>query len=185
MVVIGIQNQPGTTLMTISDLTGINAEVKVAEADILSIRLGQSAKVLLDAVADNTFDGEVIEIGTSALPSAGAGAAAREFRVVIRLIEPSPGMRPGLTCDAEILTTELQDVIAVPLQSVVIRDVEDEEQTGVFLLEGGVASFLKVKSGVIGGLEIVVEGLEEGSPVITGPFQVLKELQDGDPVQIK
>jgi HlyD family secretion protein len=185
MVVIGIQNQPGTTLMTISDLTGINAEVKVAEADILSIRLGQSAKVLLDAVADNTFDGEVIEIGTSALPSAGSGAAAREFRVVIRLIEPSPGMRPGLTCDAEILTTELQDVIAVPLQSVVIRDVEDEEQTGVFLLEGGVASFVKVKSGVIGGLEIVVEGLEEGSPVITGPFQVLKELQDGDPVQIK
>ena len=185
MVVIGIQNQPGTTLMTISDLTGINAEVKVAEADILSIRLGQSAKVLLDAVADNTFDGEVIEIGTSALPSAGTGAAAREFRVVIRLIEPSPGMRPGLTCDAEILTTELQDVTAVPLQSVVIRDVEDEEQTGVFLLEGGVASFVEVESGVIGGLEIVVEGLEEGSPVITGPFQVLKELQDGDPVQIK
>jgi HlyD family secretion protein len=185
MVVIGIQNQPGTTLMTISDLTGINAEVKVAEADILGIRLGQSARVLLDAVADNTFDGEVIEIGTSALPSAGTGAAAREFRVVIRLVEPSPGMRPGLTCDAEILTTELQDVIAVPLQSVVIRDVEDEEETGVFLLEGGVASFVEVESGVIGGLEIVVEGLEEGSPVITGPFQVLKELQDGDPVQIK
>lgn len=183
MVVIGIQNQPGTTLMTISDLTGVNAEVKVAEADILRIRMGQSARVMLDAVADTVFNGEVIEIGTSALPSAGTGAAAREFRVVIRLLEPDPGLRPGLTCDAEILTTELRDVIAVPLQSVVIREIEGEGRTGVFLFEEGVASFKAVDAGVIGGLEIVVEGLEEGSPVITGPFQVLKELRDGDPVR--
>lgn len=183
MVVIGIQNQPGTTLMTISDLSGVNAEVKVAEAEILRIQLGQAAEVALDAVADDTFLGEVVEIGTSALPSVGTGAAAREFRVVIRLLEPNPRMRPGLTCDAEILTTELRDVIAVPLQSVVIREIDGEEQTGVFLFRGGAAEFSVVQAGVIGGLEIVVEGLEESSPVITGPFQVLKELRDGDQVQ--
>lgn len=181
MVVIGIQNQPGTTLLTISDLSGVNAEVKVAEADILSVHLEQSAQISLDAVADRTFVGKVIEIGTSALPSLGTGAAAREFRVVIRIEQPDPGMRPGLTCDAEILTTELEQVLTVPLQSVVIRDIGGEEQTGVFLHRDGEkkAVFVPVKTGVIGGLEIVVEGLEEGDPVITGPFQVLKELQDG------
>lgn len=80
MVVIGIQNQPGTTLMTVSDLSGVNAEVKVAEADVLRLAVGQMARVTLDALPGQPFTGKVIEIGASALPTIGTGAAAREFR---------------------------------------------------------------------------------------------------------
>lgn len=179
MVVIGIQNQPGTTLMTISDLSGVNAEVKVAEADILRVELGRQASVTLDAVPDRRFAGEVIEVGTSALAQAGAGAAAREFKVVIRLKDPDPGFRPGLTCDAEILTDEIEHAVTVPLQSVVLRTREGEERTGVFVPESGTARFAPVTAGIVGGLDISVEGISPGTEIITGPFQVLRDLEDG------
>ena len=73
MVVIGIQNMPGTTIMTISDLSEINAEVKVAEAEILNVRVGQPATVTLEALPRQEFAGEVVEVGASALPVVGTG----------------------------------------------------------------------------------------------------------------
>lgn len=187
MVVIGIQNQPGTTLMTISDLTDINAEIKVAEADVLRLKLGQTATVTLDAVPGRTFTGKVIEIGTSALPppaGAAATAAAREFRVVVRITDAATGLRPGLTCDAEILTDQRANAVVVPLQAVVIRAAAGTETdaTGVFAVRDGVATFVPVKTGIIGGLLIEVAGVEPGTPVVSGPFQVLRTLKDGDTV---
>jgi len=179
MVVVGIQNQPGTTLMTISDLGAIDAEVKVAEADVLRLSVGQHATVTLEAVPGKKFPGHVVEIGASALPVTGAGAAAREFKVAVRLDAPDPGLRPGLTCDAEIVTSERTNVLTVPLQSVVLRRVGGAERQGVFLLQGDRATFTPVTTGVIGGLDIEVSGVAENATVIVGPYQALRELQDG------
>jgi HlyD family secretion protein len=180
MVVIGIQNQPGTTLMTISDLGAINAEVKVAEADVLRVVVGQAAVVTLEALPGKQFPGRVVEIGASALPVSGTGAAAREFKVVVRLDQPDPGLRPGLTCDAEIVTSERTNVLTVPLQSVVLRTVPPAgERPGVFLLADGLARFTPVSSGVIGGLDIEVSGVAEWARVIVGPYQALRDMKDG------
>ncbi len=186
MVVVGIQNQPGTTLMTISDLGAINAELKIAEADVLRLKLDQRATVTLESIPGRRFDGRVVEIGASALPVAGTGAAAREFKVVVRLERPDPGLRPGLTCDAEIVTAERVDVQTVPLQSVVLRRPSPEaaEQSGVFTVVDGRATFRPVKTGVIGGLDIEVSGVDAGTPVVTGPYQALRDLQDGTPVKV-
>ncbi len=189
MVVIGIQNQPGTTLMTISDLSDINAEIKVAEADVLRLQLGQAATVTLDAVPGRRFTGKVIEIGAGALPppaGASATAAAREFRVVVRITDPSDGLRPGLTCDAEILTEQRQNAIVVPLQAVVLRAMpgRGDDVAGVFAVRDGVARFVPVTTGIIGGLLIEVAGVEPGTPVVSGPFQVLRTLKDGDAVKV-
>jgi HlyD family secretion protein len=184
MVVVGLQNQPGTTLMTISDLDAIDAEVKVAEADVLRLALEQPAEVTLEALPGRRFRGRVVEIGASALPVTGTGAAAREFKVVVRLENPDPGLRPGLTCDTEIVTAERTDVVTVPLQSVVLRaDAQGAERSGVFVMRDGVARFTPVTSGAIGGLDIEVDGLTESAPVIVGPYQVLRDLQDGAPVR--
>lgn len=188
MVVIGIQNQPGTTLMTISDLSTINAEVKVAEADVLRLKLGQPATVTLDALPGQRLAGSVIEIGAGALPppaAAQATTAAREFRVVVRISAPAPGLRPGLTCDAEILTDERANAVVVPLQAVVLRTVagRPEDQAGVFVVRDGAARFVPVKTGIIGGLSIEVSGVDPGAQVVSGPFQVLRTLQDGDRVR--
>lgn len=184
MVVIGLQNQPGTTLMTISDLSEVNAEIEVAEADVLRLALGQSATVTLEALSGVRLPGRVIEIGTSALPTAAAGsggtAAAREFRVVVRIDQADAGLRPGLTCDAEVLTDLRRDVVVVPLQAVVVRpDGEGGDRTGVFVVREGRAVFTPVTAGVIGGLDIEVRGVEAGTSIVTGPFQVLRTLEDG------
>jgi HlyD family secretion protein len=185
MVVVGIQNQPGTTLMTISDLSAINAEVKVAEADVLRLALDQPATLTLEAEPGRRFTGRVVEIGASALPVTGTGAAAREFKVVIRLDDPDPGLRPGLTGDADIVTSERRDVLTVPLQSVVLRTPDDgAEGAGVFVVAAERATFTPVAPGVIGGLDIEVSGVDEGSTVVVGPYQVLRELQDGTLVRV-
>ncbi len=175
MVVMGVQNQPGTILMTISDLSALNAEVKVAEADVLRLALDQPATITLDALAGRPFAGRVVEIGASALPQTGAQAAAREFRVKVRLDGDVATLRPGLTCDTEILVAERTNVVAVPLQAVVQRD----GRSGVFRVEGDRAVFTPVTTGIIGGLSIEVDGLTEGATIVTGPFQTVRDLTDG------
>ena len=182
MVVVGVQNQPGTILMTISDLAQIDAEVKVAEADVLRLRVGQKAEVALEAQPGQSFGGEVVQIGASALPVTGVAAAAREFRVVVRLQAPASALKPGLTCDARILADEQRDVLAVPLQAVVLRSAGSGEKAGLFLVQDGRARFTPVEAGLIGGLEMSVKGVPEGTTVVAGPFQALRELKDGDRV---
>lgn len=175
MVVMGVQNQPGTILMTISDLSEVNAEVKVAEADVLRLSLANTAAVTLDALPGQTFAGQVVEIGASALPQTNAQAAAREFKVTVRLTGDVATLRPGLTCDAEILVAERKNVLAVPLQAVVQR----EGKSGVFVVRDGRTVFTPVTTGLIGGLTIEVSNLEEGATLVAGPFQTLRDLTDG------
>ena len=180
MVVIGVQNQPGTILMTISDLSAINAEVKVAEADVMRLSNGMPAAVTLEALPNQRFPGRIVEIGASALPQPGTQAAAREFRVKVRLDHTTTPLRPGLTCDAEIVAVERRNVITVPLQSVVERD----GRAGVFTIAGGVVRFTPVTSGVIGGLSIEVDGVPESTLIVSGPIQALRDLEDGAVVRI-
>jgi len=180
MVVMGVQNQPGSILMTISDLSAINAEVKVAEADVLRLALDNPATVSLDALAGRTFAGRVVDIGASALPQTGAQAAAREFKVTVRLEGDVAQLRPGLTCDTEILVASRQNVLSVPLQAVVQRD----GKSGVFVVRDGRATFTPVTTGLIGGLIIEVNGVDEGTTIVAGPFQTLRDLADNSSVRV-
>ena len=179
MVVIGIQNQPGSILMTVSDLSAVNAEVKVAEADVLRLAVGNPATVTLEAAGGRTFPGRVVEIGASALPQVGTQAAAREFRVRVRLEGDVSTLRPGLTCDAEVLVAERTSVLTAPLQAVVQRGAE----TGVFVVTDDVATFTPVTTGIIGGLAIEITGVAEGATIVAGPFQALRELASGTRVR--
>ncbi len=186
MVVMGVQNQPGTILMTLSDLSSINAEVKVAEADVLRLALGQRAFVTLEAAPGRELPGKVVEIGASALAQTATGAAAREFKVVVRLDQPGTSLRPGLTCDVRILAEEVKGALTLPLQAVVLRpDAGGKERTGVFAVENGRARFLAAETGIIGGLDVEVKGLREGTPVVIGPFQVLRDLKDATAVRAR
>jgi len=179
MVVMGVQNQPGSILMTISDLSAINAEVKVAEADVLRLAQGNAASVTLDALPERSYTGRVVEVGASALPQIGTQASAREFRVKVRLEGDVTQLRPGLTCDTEILVAERRNVLAVPLQAVVQRD----GKSGVFVVNNNRAVFTPVTTGIIGGLTIEVTGVDEGASIVAGPFQVLRDLADGAAVR--
>lgn len=181
MVVMGVQNQPGTILMTVSDLSAVNAEVKVAEADVMRLSNGFPATVTLEALPLQKFTGRVVEIGASALPQAGAQAAAREFRVKVRLDGQVAALRPGLTCDTEILVAERKNALTVPLQAV----VEQDGKTGVFVVRDNGVTFTPVTTGIIGGLSIEVDGIAEGTAIVAGPFQTLRDLRNGDRVRVR
>jgi len=133
-VVPGIQNSPGSTLMTVADTSLITAEVKVDESDVVNVQLGQTAEVSIDAIPKQKFKGTVTEIGGNAvLRSTGvstaqtvsSGQEAKDFKVVIALQNPPPNVHPGLSATARITTANRGGVLAIPIQALTIRERGD------------------------------------------------------------
>jgi HlyD family secretion protein len=124
-VVIGTMNNAGTVLLTVADMSVIEAEVEVDETDIPNVKMGQKAKVTIDAMSGKTFTGKVTEIGNSPIQAAGSSAAsqATNFKVKVTLDGEVPDVRPGFTCTAEITTATRQQVVAVPIQATAVREV--------------------------------------------------------------
>jgi len=195
VAVIGVQNQPGTVLLTISDMSVVEAEMEIDETSIPAVVLGQEARVHIDAYPNKTFDGLVTEVGNSPINTGiGVQTEAIKFKVKVQLKNPPEGIKPGLSVQADILTGFRGKVLTVPLQALVIRDAErkpDEpvagppkEEEGVFVVEEGKAAFKAVKTGLIGELSIeVTEGVTEGQTLITGPFRELRTLKPGEAVR--
>ena len=135
-VVPGLQNQTGTNIMTIADMSLITAEVKVDETDIVNVRLGQTAEITIDAIPNKTFTGHVTEIGNTAiLRSTGVAASqsaissqeAKDFKVVIAMDNPPDEVRPGLSCTAKITTATRQNALTIPIQALTVRQKGDLE----------------------------------------------------------
>jgi HlyD family secretion protein len=135
-MVVGIQNSPGSTIMTIADMSLITAEVKADETDIINVQLGQTGEVTIDAIPNKTFKGKVIEIGNTAiLRSTGVAASqsaissqeAKDFKVVIALDSPPEEIRPGLSCTAKITTATRDSVLTIPIQALTVRQKGDLE----------------------------------------------------------
>jgi HlyD family secretion protein len=228
--VVGTMNNPGTVLLTVADMSVIEAEVEVDETDIPLVQMGQPAKVTIDAIANRTFTGKVTEIGNSPIqttgPQTGGQRTATNFKVVITLDEQVHEVRPGFTCTAEITTATRAAAVAVPIQALTVRELvyddkgnivrtprppkprfsfgtkmepavsastntellpgqKREEVEGVFLIRDGKAEFVAVKLGIAGERFFeVAGGLKEGDRVITGPFDSVRNLYDGDQVLI-
>ncbi len=200
VTVIGTMNNPGTQLMTISDMDSIQAVLMVDETDTPSVQIGQEALLLIDAFPGQTYDGVVTEIGNSPilrddtdLQGLTTTSDAINFKVKVKVLEPPQGIRPGFSVTADIITGTKSKVAALPLAAVVIRDSPKGEKTtagtlkteeGVYALRDGKAVFVPVKTGLSGGLMVeVVTGLSAGEEVITGPFKALREIKDGDQVK--
>ena len=135
-VVMGIQNSPGSTLMTVADMSVITAEVQVDETDIVNVKLDQSAEVTIDALPNQTFKGKVTEIGDNAIirstgvstsQSTGGSQEAKDFKVVVTLTDPPPNLRPGLSATAKITTGTAQGALAIPIQALTMRDKNELE----------------------------------------------------------
>jgi HlyD family secretion protein len=226
--VVGTMNNPGTVLLTIADMSIIEAEIEVDETDIPLVQMGQPARVTIDAIPERTFKGHVTEIGNSPIQTTGAQTGgqrtATNFKVVVTLDEQVPEIRPGFTCTAEITTATRAQAVAVPIQALSVRELvyddkgniirtprppqprfrfgpsvepavsantsaellpgqRREETEGVFVVRDGKALFVPVKLGIAGERYFeVTGGIEEGDRVITGPFDSVRNLFDGDTV---
>jgi HlyD family secretion protein len=195
VAVIGVLNQPGTVLLTISDMSVVEAELEVDETSVPSVKVGQEARVRVDAYPNRTFDGVVTEVGSSPMDRTATQqqSEAIKFKVKVQIKEPPETIKPGLSVQADILTGFAGQAIVVPLQALVLRDVPRDpeaapgaprEQEGVYLLKDGKAEFQPVKTGLLGELSVqVLEGLEGGETLITGPFRALRSLKPGEAVE--
>jgi HlyD family secretion protein len=223
--VVGTMNNAGTVLLTLADMSVIQAEVEVDETNIPSVQFGQKATITIDALPDRTFRGHVTEIGNSPIQATGQQntntTQATNFKVVIVLDEPIPDVRPGFTCTADIVTATRKGVVAVPIPAVAVRELiydadgrivrepppdrrrratadpaapprelepgqTRKETEGVFALRNGRAEFVPIDVGIAGDRYFeVLSGLHEGDQVITGPYNSVRSMADGEQVRVE
>jgi HlyD family secretion protein len=219
--VIGAQSFSPTVIMTVGDVSSFEVEIMVDETDIRYVTLGQHADVRVDALEGVKLKGEVTEIGSSAIPRGATAAStssssntanqAKDFKVTVTLVDPPPTLRSGLNATAEITTNKKEKVLAIPIQAIVVREVnkegkvidpaalqasdgepaagevrvKGEEREGVFVLNEGQVHFRPVKTGIIGETEIeLTQGLQEGEEIVIGSYKTLRTLKDEAKVKI-
>jgi HlyD family secretion protein len=200
-VVMGIQNAPGSTLMTLADMSVITAEVKVDETDIVNVQMGQPAQVTIDAIPKKSFKAVVTEIGDNAIvrstgvstsQQATSSQEAKDFKVVVTLQDPPEGLRPGLSATAKITTATRSNALTIPIQALTVRRQEDlvakNEKGSVQAATQSDPPKNKDKDKEeIQGVFILRNHKAEFVPVDTGiagttDIEVIKGLQDGDEI---
>lgn len=188
IALVGTMNNPGTVLMTIADLSVMQVEVEVDETDVVGLKIGQKAIVKVDALPDESIEGTVTEIGSSAIQTVTATQESKDFKVVITLTDPPSVLKPGLSASADIITAEKKDVLAVPISALLIKEVKETEggektveKEGVFIVDTDQrVKFTPVEKGIMGELSIEIKsGLSDGDTIVTGPFSALRQLSDG------
>jgi HlyD family secretion protein len=217
-----LANFSSTQLMLIADMSTIHVDVNVDETDIANVKLDQKAKVKVDALGESEVEGQVVEISQTAKTRSGQTIAqtattgsqeAKDFRVVIRLVnmteEVRDRLRPGMSATATIGTDRRENVIAVPLQSLVERDPEQiktgssptptpaaspnpnpssakdkKPVKGVFVLKDNKTVFAPVETGITGDNDIEIKsGLNEGQEIVTGPYRQLRTLKNDQAIK--
>jgi HlyD family secretion protein len=188
VAVIGTMNNAGTKLLTIADMSVVEAVMEVDETDIPNVKVGQRANVTIDAYPNKTYPGIVTEVGSSPIVrnSVSASAEAVNFEVKIQLENPPAGVRPGFSASADIVTGTRAKALAIPIQALVVREKpgstpgKSQDEEGVYLHKDGKAVFTQVTTGLAGDASIeIVKGVKEGDQIVTGPFKALREIKDG------
>lgn len=216
--VVGTMNNPGSLLLTIADLSTVEAVMAVDETDVPKISVGDSAVVELDAFPDRLFGAEVTSIGNSAIQGSQNQGSTQtgnvDFEVVLTLLDPPHDLRPDLSATADIIVDRVLDAPSVPIISVVTRspagaepsetagapEDEDEEEgpaspiarsqevrpiEGVFTVREGHAVWTPVTIGLTGQEHFqILSGVEVGDTVVSGPYQTIQDLTDGDEVRV-
>lgn len=188
-------------LMTVADLGVILAKVDVDETDVVRLALGDSVAVSIDAFPDTAFVGRVTKIGNSAkLTAASQGGSttdrAVDFEVEIQLDKPPADIRPDLSATARIVTETRKQAVSIPIIALTVREHENlpnelkgpsdstkggkkKEREGVFLVRGGVASFVPVRVGIAGEEHFeVLDGIKVGDSIVAGPYQAIRDMRD-------
>jgi HlyD family secretion protein len=199
-VVVGIQNSPGSTLMTLADMAVITAEVRVDETDIVNVRLGQPAEVSIDAIPKKVFKAVVSEIGDNAIvrstgvstsQATSASQEAKDFKVVVTLQDPPLNLRPGLSATAKITTAARNNVLSVPIQALAVRHEDELKPAGSKSSEAVQAAApadpASNKKDEIQGVFVLRNKKVEFIPVETGvagttDIEVTKGLKEGDEI---
>src|SRR5213080_1784319 len=188
-------------LMTISDLSVIQAKVKVDETDVVRVHLGDSVEVSIDAFPDTAFIGRVTKVSDSSVRDATSAATGQsdravDYEVEITLDKPPADIRPDLSATARIVTDTRKQALSIPIISLTVRESKPgaperrpadttaarkkKETEGVFVVKDGMATFRPVKVGIAGDEYFeVTDGLKPGETIVAGPYQAIRDLKEG------
>ena len=213
--VLGTQQFQGTNVMTVADLSRMEADVDVSENDVTLVHVGDTARISIDAFPDRKLNAVVYEIAnTGTSKNLGTQEEVTNFTVKMRVVDPGVTLRPGMSMTADIETMTKQNVLSVPIQSVTTRAPKMEMKEGqsdgqsgmvmasgqsqktkdqnkpkeiVFVVENGVAKAVPVKRGIASDQYVeIVDGVTEGAQVVSGSYKAInRELEDGAKVRIE
>ena len=211
--VVGTIQMAGTEMMRIANLSAMEVQVDVSENDILRVSLNDKVDIEVDAYLDRKFSGYVTEIANSASNISGAASLNTDqvtnFVVKVRvdsksykdLLGPNKRypFRPGMSASVDIRTETMDNVLAIPIQAVTVREKEDDKDNKkkkaaddeleevVFVMEADTVRMVNVTTGIQDDEYILVtSGLEKGEVIITGPYSAIsKKLDQGDAVRVK
>lgn len=209
--IVGTMNNPGSLLLTVSDLSVMETVVRVDETDLPALTLGDSASVQIDAFPRESFTGHVTQIAHSSIDgpqetgSAPSSAQAVDFEIVITLVDPPAALRPDLSATADIVTATSDGALSVPIIALTVREQpagealpqedaaaraaakaaeEREDQEGVFVVRDGKAVFVPVEVGITGAEHFeVLGGLTAGDSIVAGPYDAIRNLEDDQAVR--
>jgi HlyD family secretion protein len=211
--IIGTMNNPGSLLLTVSDLSVMEAVVRVDETDVPGIELADSTVLTIDAFPRRRFTGRVTEISHSSTVDPNTRGLSQQsqavdFEVVVTLDEPPPLIRPDLSATAEIITEQRPSALSIPIIALTVRerdDIEaldseqqeasaaaealvnaaDDDVEGVFVVRDATVHFTAVEVGITGREHFeVLAGLAEGDTVVAGPYEAVRQLNDGDGIRV-
>ena len=204
----GTFNKEAATLLTISDMSVLETQVKVDETDVARISIGDSAEVQIDAFPDTTFVGRVVEISNSSLKNSAApggqqGDQAVDYEVTIQLVNQPADTRPDFSATAKVVTDTRQKALSIPIIALTVREderIEDSDTVvtlgrtgpapakqvgkrdveGVFVVgKDNRVTFRPVKVGIAGEKYFeVLSGLQPGERIVAGTYQAIRELKD-------
>jgi HlyD family secretion protein len=210
--IVGTMNNPGSLLLTVSDLSEMEAVIEVDETDLPEVTIGDSASIEIDAFPNRRFSGRVTKIGNSSIrpPQSIASTSSEQaidFEVRIALDDPPEGIRPDLSATADVVTATREQVLSIPIIALTLIDEEDFELMenelmaqdstrvaggdasqieGVYVVQDGVVHFRPVVIGITGDNYFeVLDGLQEGETIVSGSYQAIRELRDSTSVKIE
>ncbi len=211
--IVGTMNNPGSLLLTVADLSIMEAVVRVDETDVPGLTLGDSAALQFDAFPKQTFWGRVTEISHSSVrppdsQTAGGQGQAIDFEIVIAIEDPPAGLRSDLSATADIVTDTRVAALSIPIIALTVREESDVQEVpqedpvaraaaaaaaggrstdieGVFVIRNGVATFQAVQVGITGREHFeVLSGLSTGDSIVAGPFEAIRSLENGQKVKL-
>lgn len=198
MAIPGTSNLPGATLMVISDMKELNAELKVNESEVVRLRNGQTVQVTVESLPGRVFRGKVYEIASAAEQS-GQNANMYNVKVALDLSAPDAGqLRPGMSARGLILTADAPSTLRVPLQAVLEREgsLDDAMKKGLLgpesrsvvmvISKNDKAVERTVRTGIANTQYYqILDGLAAGDRVVTGPSRKLKELKNNATISLR
>ncbi len=192
--VSGSQFTQGTHILTVADLTKMEARVEVNENDVVLISIGDTARIEIDAFPQKKFNGIVYEIANTATTKGfGTQDEVTNFEVKIRIISTKENLRPGMSMTATIETETKQNVLSIPIQSVTAKEDENENEYKnkkmkeiVFVVQNNSVKTKEVKRGISNDEHVeITNGLNENEEIVSGSFKAInRELEDGSKIKI-